>query len=194
MAEPALRIRPLRRSDWPTLVALFGARGACGGCWCMFWRRPRGGAAWERSKGAPNRRALQRLVAAGRVTGLLAFAGREPIGWCSLGPRRDFPKLANSPSLAAPAPVGAWVVSCFFVRNGWRGRGVGSALLDAAVALARRRRAPALDGFPARTSPTKTLAHAFAWTGVPAMYRACGFRDATPPGQWRPVYRRRFAT
>jgi GNAT superfamily N-acetyltransferase len=191
--DDALRIRALRRSDWPALVDLFGARGACGGCWCMLWRRPHGGEAWERSKGAPNRAALRRLVNAGRVTGLLAFVGREPVGWCSLGPRSDFPKLASSPSLQVPAPPGTWVVSCFFVRNGWRGRGVGTALLAAAVALARARGASALDGFPARTKRGARLAHAFAWTGVAALYQACGFRDATPPGHRRSVFRRRFA-
>ena len=32
-------IRPATREHWSDLAALFGARGACGGCWCMFWRQ-----------------------------------------------------------------------------------------------------------------------------------------------------------
>jgi GNAT superfamily N-acetyltransferase len=191
MPTAAIKVRPLRRDDWPQVVALFGARGACGGCWCMFWRRPRGGAAWERSKGAANRRALKRLIAAGKVTALLAFAGREPVGWCSLGPRSDFPKLAHAPSLAVDAPPGAWVVNCFYLRPDQRGRGLGTRLLAAAQALAERKGASVLDGFPAKAPRTGRLAHAFAWTGVPAMFEANGFERVARPGQARPVFRRR---
>lgn len=33
-----LRIRPLEPGDWPIIVRLFGANGACGGCWCTWAR------------------------------------------------------------------------------------------------------------------------------------------------------------
>ncbi|HKQ59925.1 MAG TPA: hypothetical protein VJS92_01495, partial [Candidatus Polarisedimenticolaceae bacterium] len=61
---------------WPAVVELFGPRGACAGCWCMFWRLPR--PQWEARKGAKNRAALRRLVAAGAAPGILAFDGDEP--------------------------------------------------------------------------------------------------------------------
>ena len=51
-----MTIRPLTPSRGKELEALFGERGASGGCWCMFWRRPR--AAFVRQKGGGNRRAL----------------------------------------------------------------------------------------------------------------------------------------
>ena len=31
-------IHPLTPDRWDDLEALFGPRGAYGGCWCMFWR------------------------------------------------------------------------------------------------------------------------------------------------------------
>ena len=66
---PSLRFAPLDSGSWDGLVALFGARGACGGCWCMAWRLSR--KQWESQKGAGNRRALRRIV--GRGTVRLAF-------------------------------------------------------------------------------------------------------------------------
>jgi hypothetical protein len=33
-----LAIRPLLPELWPALEDLFGAKGACNGCWCMYGR------------------------------------------------------------------------------------------------------------------------------------------------------------
>lgn len=38
---PTLTFHPLTPKRWPDVEKLFGARGACGGCWCMFWRQTR---------------------------------------------------------------------------------------------------------------------------------------------------------
>lgn len=74
-----IRFRPLTPERWDDLVALFGPRGACAGCWCMWWRLPH--AAWQRGKGAGNRRALRRVVATGPPPGILAYADGQPVGW-----------------------------------------------------------------------------------------------------------------
>jgi hypothetical protein len=33
-----LEILPVTADLWPALEDLFGERGACNGCWCMYWR------------------------------------------------------------------------------------------------------------------------------------------------------------
>ncbi len=33
-----LKIYPLAPNLWPALDDLFGEKGACNGCWCMYWR------------------------------------------------------------------------------------------------------------------------------------------------------------
>ncbi|HEB84575.1 MAG TPA: N-acetyltransferase, partial [Bacteroidetes bacterium] len=33
-----LEVYPLSPERWGDFEALFGERGACGGCWCMYWR------------------------------------------------------------------------------------------------------------------------------------------------------------
>jgi GNAT superfamily N-acetyltransferase len=83
-------------------------------------------------------------------------------------------------------------VVCFFIPVAHRGRGVAAQLLKAAVELARDRGAPALEGYPVRTVPGERYAATFAHIGVPRLFEQAGFRDITPEGQARPVYRRTF--
>jgi hypothetical protein len=35
----ALQFKELTPDRWSDVEALFGTRGACGGCWCMLWVR-----------------------------------------------------------------------------------------------------------------------------------------------------------
>src|SRR5262245_31704363 len=77
-------ILPLTPDLWPALEDLFGKSGASNGCWCMYWRL--GGAYREAPRGA-NREILRQIVKRGSPTGLLAFHGDLPVGWCQLTPR-----------------------------------------------------------------------------------------------------------
>jgi GNAT superfamily N-acetyltransferase len=189
MATPRLIVRPLRKTDWTAIEALFGERGACGGCWCMAWRRP--GREWEQHKGASNKRAFTRLVTGGEASGLLAFAGREPVGWCSLDPRADFKSLVTKRSLKTEWDEDTWSVTCFFIRREWRGKGVGGKLLKAAVDLARKKGARRLEGYPV-VPYTAAMPGAFAWTGLPQMFERQRFRPLPDPPGKRPIYVRRF--
>ena len=190
-SEASLEVRPLRKNDWPILLKLFGDKGACGGCWCMWWRVERGGKLWEESKGARNKSAMKRLVESGKADGLLAFAGGEPVGWCSIGPRGDFPRLDRSRPFQTESPEGTWSVTCFYVKAGWRSRGVAAALLEAAVELARKRKARALEGYPVLPgSAAHQVPAAFAWTGVPRLFEKARFTNLTKRLDERNVFRK----
>jgi GNAT superfamily N-acetyltransferase len=157
----------------------------------MWWRRPRGGKLWEECKGAKNKRDFKALVTSGRVFGCLAFAGEEPVGWCCTGPRGDFPRLERTKALRTDWDENTWSVTCFFIRAGWRGHGVASALLAEAVRLARGHGAKSLEAYPVRPkSEDRKIPAAFAWTGVSAMFEKHNFRDITPRGNSRAIYRR----
>jgi len=184
-------VRALRKSDWPLISELFGANGACGGCWCMWWRLERGGKLWEESKGARNKLALKKLVESGKADGLLAFEDGEPVGWCSVGPRGDFPRLDRSRPFQAASPEGTWSVTCFYIKPGWRGRGVAEALLEGAVALAKRKKARALEGYPVKPAAgDRAVPAAFAWTGVPRLFEKARFANVTKRSDERNVYRK----
>lgn len=186
-------MRPAQPEDWPAIEALFGDRGACGGCWCMAWRLTP--AEWEARKGDGNRRAFARLVATRRATGCLAFAGDDPVGWCSVGPRADFRALETKRSLRTDWDARTWSVTCFFIRRDWRARGVSSRLLEAAVRLARERGATRVEGYPVVPSPGfggNKMPAAFAWTGLPQTFERAGFRRLEDAPGTRPIYVRRL--
>jgi hypothetical protein len=91
---------PLTSDRWNDFETLFGAKGACGGCWCMFPRLKR--SEYERHKGEGNRRAMKKLVD-GRVAGLLGYVEAKPVAWCSIEPRGLIGSLARS-RILAPVP------------------------------------------------------------------------------------------
>ena len=159
----------------------------------MYWRLPKGGKLWEENKGAKNKRAFRRLITQGEVYGCLAFDGDEPVGWCCVGPRRDFPRLERTKALATEWRDTTWSVVCFYIRSGWRRRGVATVLLKQAIAVAKDGGAAELEGYPVRANdPAKGIPAAFAWTGVEPLFQRERFVTITPPGQSRDVYRRRF--
>lgn len=170
-----LELRDLCPELWPAFEALFGASGACGGCWCWSWR-VEDGERWEELKGAEAKRRMQAAVARGDAHGVLAFAGEEPVGWCAYGRRLEYPKLARARSLACEDAPRVWSLPCFFVKRGWRGKGVASAMLRGALALLRERGAELVEGYPAKPPASGApLPAAFAWTGTRRLFEAAGF-------------------
>lgn len=84
-AEENVRFEELRSCNRPDIERLFGPNGACGGCWCMYWRAE-SYKTWQSMRGAGAKKCFRELVQKGKAHGILAFAGDEPVGWCSIGP------------------------------------------------------------------------------------------------------------
>lgn len=182
-----MEIYPVTPERWGDLETLFGSRGACGGCWCTWWRLSR--PEFEKNKGEWNRQALFELIKSGVEPGLLAYDGGEVIGWVSVGPRDDFPALERSRVLARVDDQPVWSVVCFFIDKKARKQGVSKALLEAAVDFARKKGAKIVEGYPI---PQKEggSPDVFAYTGLEPAFRACGFeaavrRGKTGRGVWR---------
>lgn len=183
---PRITVRPLTAARWPDFAALFGERGACGGCWCMLWRlsRPQ----FEAQKGAGNRAAMRRLVHAGAEPGLLAYRGGQAVGWLSLAPRPQFPGLGRSRLLKPIDDAPVWSISCLFVAKAHRRSGVSVALLRAAVAHAGRRGGTVVEGYPQQPKQD-TMPDVFAWTGLASAFVAAGFHEVARPSPTRPIMR-----
>jgi hypothetical protein len=110
----ALRFAPLTPARWDDFVELFGPRGACGGCWCMWWRVERKD--YRAGQGSLNKRCMKKIVDSGKPPGLLAYQGRRAVGWIAIAPRADYPGLAR----AAHAQAGgrsAGLVGDVFLRR-----------------------------------------------------------------------------
>jgi GNAT superfamily N-acetyltransferase len=186
----ALRIVPATSERWNDVVELFGERGACAGCWCMWWRRSR--ADWVRGKGLGNRRALRALVMQGPAPGLLAYLDGRPVGWIALAPRDQYPRLLRARTLVGPDARPVWSITCLFVERGHRRQGLSVALIEAAAAHARACGATLIEGYP--VEPTGGhLPDAFAFTGLRAAYARAGFNEVARSAPTRSVVRKSLA-
>jgi len=152
-----LEFHALTPHRWSDLEALFGARGASGGCWCMWWRLAR--SQFAKQKGAANKKAFRKIVDAGPPPGVLAYTGGYPIAWCALAPREAYPVLERSRILKPIDDRPVWCVVCLFVARPFRRRGVSAKLLEAAAVYARKRGAAIVEGYPVdpKTIPYQTF-------------------------------------
>jgi GNAT superfamily N-acetyltransferase len=181
-----LFFHPLTPATWAAFEDLFGANGACGGCWCMYWRTTppefRGG------KGEGNRQALKGLVESGDVPGILAFLDERAVGWCSVAPRQQFPGLARARTLKPVDDQPVWSISCLFIRPGYRGKGISLALIRAACEHVAAQGGRLVEAYP--VVPKKKVADVFAWTGVASAFERAGFSTVKRPGEARIIVRR----
>jgi len=181
-----LAFQPVTDSNWSDLENLFGRRGACGGCWCMYWRLHH--ARFENQKGEKNRRAMKRLISSGTVPGILAYHKKKPVGWCSVGPRPDFVRLEKSRIFRPVDDQPVWCITCIFVAREYRKSGVSRRLIEAAVKYAARQKAGIVEGYPFEPK-TGRQPDPFVWTGLASSYFEAGFKEVARRSPTRPIVR-----
>jgi GNAT superfamily N-acetyltransferase len=169
-----LRVVPLTSETWDALALMFREGGDPRWCWCQYWRL--------RSKdfGAlkvPQLRGRLHAQATGSEAppGLVAFEGDRAVGWVSLGPREDYERIVRSKVIPRVDDRPVWSIVCFAVSSGARGRGVGRALLDAAVAFAADRGTQTLEAYPVALDPGEPIHPESAFTGTLSMFERVGF-------------------
>ena len=186
-------VKPATRARWHDLQAVFGTRGEAAGCQCQrailplreYWHMPR------EIREAFLRKEVSATHAA--APGLLAYLDREPVGWCRLGPRRQYAPLRNSPvPWAGRGEDGAdetvWAVVCFVVRAGYRRQRISYALAAASVDYARAHGAAAIEGYPMLTRG-KEIAWGELKVGAHGPFQEAGFRQVAHPTPRRCVMR-----
>lgn len=182
-----LTIRPLTPDWWPALEDLFGKQGASNGCWCMYWRI---GSAYGKRPRKKNKAAFRRIVKRGPPPGLLAFDGQLAVGWCQLTPRKALPWLDGERRHKRVDDAPVWSLSCFYVRRGYRKKGVMSALISAALKASKRAKAPALEAYPVDTHQPKSTSNLF--TGTASTFTRAGFRTVDSHSPAHPIMRHDF--
>jgi GNAT superfamily N-acetyltransferase len=187
-AGESFAFHPLTAERWPDLVELFGPHGACAGCWCMFWRLPR--REWEAARGSGTKRRLAAIVRKGRPTGVIAYDAGEPVGWCAVAPREDYPALTGSRLLAPVDDRPVWSITCFFVKRDYRRRGLTGGLIAAAADYAHSQGATVVEAYPKDTK--KKSADAFLWNGVATAFSRAGFAEVVRRSPTRPIMRKHW--
>jgi GNAT superfamily N-acetyltransferase len=177
---------PLTPERWSDFEKLFGPRGACGGCWCMYWRLSR--TQYDEQHGELNRRNIKALVDSGNIPGILAYSGDDPVGWCSIAPHEEFPTLGRSRILKPVDDQPVWSVVCFFVTRGQRRKGLTVQLLKAAVEYAASKGARIIEGYPVEPKDGKAP-DVFVYTGLLSAFKQAGFTEVLRRSATRPIMR-----
>jgi GNAT superfamily N-acetyltransferase len=182
-SPPPVTFLPLTPERAGDLARFSQQHGKFRYCSCMRWRLA--SSEYRRSTKEERVATLERMVCDGTPVGVLAYEGGEPVGWCSIAPRETYVALERFRALARVDDAPVWSVVCFFVDRRVRRRGLTVGLLEAAVAYARSRGAKVVEGYPVEPGP-----RLYTYMGSPAAFRKAGFRDVTPRGRERRVFRR----
>jgi GNAT superfamily N-acetyltransferase len=183
----AFEAHSLTIDRWKDFEQLFGERGACGGCWCMWGRLT--AKQYDQGRGEKNKRAMKLLVTKGAEPGILGYLNGVPIAWCAVAPRADYPRLATSRIFAPLDDKPVWSIVCLFIAKEHRRAGVSSKMLKAAVAFAKSKGAKIVEGYP-HDIGKKLEPDAFVWMGMMSAYEKAGFKEAARRSAKRPVVRK----
>lgn len=157
-----------------------------GGCWCIYYQRPRplgGGSAneWVRR----NKRDKRRLVRERRSHAILVYEGRKPVGWCQYGTKDELPRIdaGRGYRRVGPPPGEAllWRITCFFVDRDYRNRGVSKTGLHAALESIAQKGGGMVEAYPV-VSKKMAAVPEWRWFGTPGMFEREGFSKVAPLG------------
>lgn len=182
-----LRFEPLTQANWAKFAGLFGEKGACGNCWCMYYRLKKDDFAEGKVNGG-NKEAMQALVMNKSPTGLLGFYEGQAIAWCAFAPREHFMKLEKSRVHKRIDNKAVWSVPCFFIHKEFRRQGISIELLKAVIKYAKENDIKIIEAYP--TIPTKeNLPDSFAWIGLYKSFERAGFEIVDRTSKNRPMVR-----
>lgn len=174
-----LTFQPVDSTTLPAFEAFFRRRGAPSWCWCMAFRRTP--AEVKGANGRSSHRQILSRIEGGIPVGLLAHDGDEAVGWVSVAPRDTF-RLKGAPAAAGDD---VWSISCFYVPDEHRRKGLSRKLIAGAVAHARREGATIVEAYPVEPdSPS------YRHMGFVTVFADAGFDDLGRTGKRRHVMRR----
>jgi len=179
--------------SWHDFEQLFGDNGACGGCWCQWWRLPRAGKLWEETRGAKAKRMTKKLFSDGAISGLLAYDGDKAVGWCSYGPRAIYSRMERIKAYARDDIDDVWSINCFFIDRKYRRQGLAREMLRAAIRFMKKRKVKIAEGYPVPlTKDGKQLPPAFSYTGPLKIFEDEGFEIIQRLSFSRPLVRKKL--
>lgn len=141
-------------------------------CWCLSHRLP--AKQIEELGDGSRERAARALCERDHPPGVVTYQDGTPVGWCSISPRDEIPRLARSRLIRPIDDVAVWSIICVVVRGGHRKQGVTSQLLEGAVAWAAGEGVPAVEAYPVDPRGGR-IDTTMAFVGTRAMFEKVGF-------------------
>ena len=140
-------------------------------CWCLSHRLKAGQIA--ELGGGSREQTARALCEREHPPGVVTYLDGTPVGWCSISPRTDIPRLESSKPIRPIDDVAVWSIICVVVRSGHRRRGVTHQLIEGAVAYAASQGAPAVEAHP--VDPEGRMDVTMAFVGTRGMFEKAGF-------------------
>jgi len=168
-------VRPATKARFDDVATMLGPKNPDSSvCWCLSHRLD---SKTNRELVGRARGAYVKMLCGRKVApGVLAYADAEVAGWAAVAPRSELP-FARSAKIPHVDDLPVWSVWCIRVRPGYRGRGFSHTLLDGAVAYARSRGAPAIEGYPV-DNQGKKVDLTMAYVGTRKLFEDAGFTKA----------------
>jgi GNAT superfamily N-acetyltransferase len=191
-----ISVVPANQASWDDLQTIFGTRGSGSRCYCQRYKLQR-----RESFGSfPAEERAFRLreqtdcghAESDTTSGLVAYDGGEPVGWCAVEPRPAYDGMVRNQRVPwegrdeDKTDDDVWAVTCFFVRSGHRRQGISRMLTSAAVEHARSRGARAVEGY--RINTTKVIDEELH-VGTVSVFADGGFVEVGRPTLRRVVMR-----
>lgn len=182
LPNQAIAYQPVTAANLAHLQGFAQCYGKWGYCSCMRWRMT--SSQFQKSSKEDRALAMQEIISQGVPVGLLAYDAGFPVGWCSIAPRSTYGGLERYKALPRLDQEAVWSVVCFFLAPPYRRQGMKQGLLAAARDYALHQGAEIVEGYPVEPG-----APSYGYMGHPQDYLDAGFRDVTPKGQTRRVFR-----
>ena len=184
-----LSFKPLIADNFNDLIILFGEKGACGGCWCMWWRLKNKD--YEQSKGIRNKELLENLISNSKPLGIIAYEKNNPIGWCSISPRKSLKRLETSKLFKPIDNLDVWSITCLYVDKKIRNTGLSVRLINQASEFAFKKGATCIEAYPIHSNKNKTP-DLFAYVGFKTAYLNAGFEPIKQCSKTRLIMRKYY--
>lgn len=172
----SLEVVPATSARFVDVATMLGPKNPSSSvCWCLSHRID---SRSNRELVGPARGEYVRELCGRDVApGVLAYQDDQVVGWAAVAPRSELP-FARSTKIPLVDELPAWSVWCIRVRPGHRGHGISLRLLEGAVAYARTRGAPVVEGYPADNAGKK-VDLTMAYVGTRTLFERAGFTKAS---------------
>src|SRR5690625_7544907 len=126
---------------------------------------------WMDNKGEGNRCAMRSLAGSEQPPGVLGYLEAEPVAWCGIGDRTDYPRLQRS-TLQRPVddqPVVA--LTCLLIAKRHRGRHLlTESIAEICANLAETSRNRTVEAYPVDPPPGRRAGADTAMTGIASAF------------------------
>jgi GNAT superfamily N-acetyltransferase len=168
-------VRPATKTRFDDVATMLGPKNPDSTvCWCLSHRVD--SKTNQALVGRARRNYVKKLCARPVAPGVLAYEDSEVVGWAAVAPRSELP-FARSTKIPHVDELPVWSLWCIRVRPGHRGKGISHALLEGAVAYARSKGAPAVEGYPV-DNRGKKVDLTMAYVGTRKLFEDAGFVKA----------------